>query len=174
MYRTRTTKSVTQQPVVPDTLRKVLDSATSRSGMSSPVPCTQHAQTSQQTIEVLLGVTTYRNRTSTTCGTGTRTGASAAPVCHSQVIYVLTLKTRMHSSRMRTVRSSSRLSGGVFLSACWDTTTPPGRHPPPSWRQPPPDQAPPGSRHPPCGQTHACKNITFATSLRTVIKRSSH
>ena len=22
---------------------------------------------------------------------------------------------------------------------------------------------------PPCGQTHACKNITFATSLRTVI-----
>ena len=24
-------------------------------------------------------------------------------------------------------------------------------------------------RHPPCGQTDACKNITFATSLRTVI-----
>ena len=30
--------------------------------------------------------------------------------------------------------------------------------------RPPWDQAPP----PPCGQTHACENITFATSLRTV------
>ena len=28
-------------------------------------------------------------------------------------------------------------------------------------------------RHPPCGQTHACKNITFATSLRTVTNKSS-
>ena len=26
----------------------------------------------------------------------------------------------------------------------------------------------PGEVVPPCGQTHACKNITFATSLRTV------
>ena len=25
---------------------------------------------------------------------------------------------------------------------------------------------------PPCGQTHACKNITFATSMRTVIMRN--
>ena len=32
----------------------------------------------------------------------------------------------MHSSRMRTARSSSRLPGGVCLSACWDTTPPPG------------------------------------------------
>ena len=120
----------------------------------------------------------------------------------------LIFKIRMHSSRMRTVRSSSR--GGVCLSACWDTN-PPSRQPP--------DQAPPGSRplcsrhprltrHPweqtpsptrhslvadlsaadtptgpgtpweqtpprpdtplPCGPTHTCKNITFATSLRTV------
>ena len=30
-------------------------------------------------------------------------------------------KTRMHYSRMRTARSSSRLRGGVCLSACWDT-----------------------------------------------------
>ena len=30
----------------------------------------------------------------------------------------------MHSSRMRTARNSSRLLGGVCLSACWDT--PPG------------------------------------------------
>ena len=34
-------------------------------------------------------------------------------------------RTRMHSSRMRTVRSSSRLlvGGGVCLSACWNTHT---------------------------------------------------
>ena len=31
----------------------------------------------------------------------------------------------------------------------------------------------PGQVLPPCGQTHACKNITFATSLRTVIKIQS-
>ena len=31
----------------------------------------------------------------------------------------------MHSSRMRTIRSSSRLlRGGVCLSACWDTHPP--------------------------------------------------
>ena len=91
--------------------------------------------------------------------------------------------TKMHSSRMRTVRSSGRLSGeggvcswgvstlcvcsqggvsqGVLLGgsvcsrggdcsgggipACTEADTPP-----------------------PCGQTHACKNITFATWLRTV------
>ena len=34
------------------------------------------------------------------------------------------LRTRMHSSMMRTVRSSSR------LSACWDTDPPRTRHPP--------------------------------------------
>ena len=59
---------------------------------------------------------------------------------------------------------------------------PPSRHPP---EQTPPradtswEQTPPRSRHPPeqtlprgvgtpCGQTDACENITFATSLRTV------
>ena len=36
----------------------------------------------------------------------------------------------------------------ITCKACWDTT-------PPS---------------PPCGQTHTCKNITFATSLRTVTR----
>ena len=46
--------------------------------------------------------------------------------------------------------------GGVCLSACWDTN--------------PPGADPPRTRHPPCGQTHTCKNITFATSLRTVIR----
>ena len=75
----------------------------------------------------------------------------------------------MHSSRMRTVRSSSRLSrGGVCLSAWWDTPweqTPPGADTAP-WEQTPPaadtpqeqtpplwDQAPP----PLCGQTDACQ-----------------
>ena len=59
--------------------------------------------------------------------------------------------TKMHSSRMRTVRSSGRLSGegGVCSRGVW--------YPSMHW-----------GRHPPCGQTHACKNITFATSLRTV------
>ena len=47
-------------------------------------------------------------------------------------------KIRMHSSRMRTARSSSRLlPGGVCLSACWDTS-------PRAWR--PPGQTP---QHPP-------------------------
>ena len=52
--------------------------------------------------------------------------------------------TRMHCSRMHTPRSSSRLLGGVCLSACWDT-------PPPSWTPrvwawtPPPQPDPPTS-----------------------------
>ena len=111
----------------------------------------------------------------------------------------------MYSSRMRTVHSSDRLSGGCLLpvgclllggglsapggGVCyWGVSTPggvcsggclllggcllPGRcllsgvSAPGGcllpegvvWQTPPP----------PCGQTHACKNITFTTSLRTV------
>ena len=101
VYKTPTTKYVIQQPVVPDTWRKVLDSAIFRSGMSSPVPCTQHAQTSLRMREVLPpGATTCRNRTSTTSGTGTKTGASATPVYHSQVIYALTLTIKRSSHWM--------------------------------------------------------------------------
>ena len=37
---------------------------------------------------------------------------------HTNILIVIA-QTRMHSSRMRTDRSSSRL--GVYLSACWDT-----------------------------------------------------
>ena len=81
----------------------------------------------------------------------------------------------MHSSRMRTVRSSGRISGGVpgpggctwswgvYLvpGGCtwsggylvWGVYLVPGGC---TW-----------SGTPPCGQTDACKNITFATSLRT-------
>ena len=77
-------------------------------------------------------------------------------------------------------------------SSLHGTRHPPGADPLPRTRHPPPradppwDQAlsPPGSRHPPgpgtpprsrhpsCGQTHTCKNITFATSLRTVRTRN--
>ena len=109
------------------------------------------------------------------------------------------LKTRMHSSRMRTVRSSGRISGvsalgggcllwggvcsrrcllhigcllpggvysrgcvcsqGVYSGGCLLRGVV-SQH---VLRQTPPPV--------PCGQTDACKNITFATSLRTVIKK---
>ena len=86
------------------------------------------------------------------------------------------MKTRMHSSGIRTVRSSSRLSQGAGSASVHAGI------PAPSWEQTPleqtplPDQAPPGDLlqgmlgyHPPPGvQTHTCKNIIFATSLRTV------
>ena len=59
--------------------------------------------------------------------------------------------TRMHSSRMRTTRSSSHLLGGVCLNACWDTPgCGPGDPPRPdpstfprmwAWRPPRPDLA---------------------------------
>ena len=55
------------------------------------------------------------------------------------------INTRMHSSRMRTASSSSRLlgKGGVSLSACWDT-----HHP---WGEPgDPPRCGPGD---PSGQT---------------------
>ena len=58
----------------------------------------------------------------------------------------------MHSSRMRTVRNRSRLLGGV---------------PGPGGCVPGLGGAP--AQVPPRGQTDRCKNITFATLLRTVI-----
>ena len=80
-------------------------------------------------------------------------------------------QTRMHSSRMRTARSSSRLGGG----------SPPGtplRSRPSPGSRSPCDQAPPGTRHPPHRPdtppvnriTDTCKNITFKQlRLRAVI-----
>ena len=94
--------------------------------------------------------------------------------------------TRMHSSRMRTVRSSSRrrgegllpegavCSGGVYSRGCsrggcllggvsaqkvsaWEGGVSASVH----------ARIPHTPAHT-CGQTHRCKNITFATSLRTV------
>ena len=124
----------------------------------------------------------------------------------------------MHSSRMRTVRNSSRLlSGGSphpppEQAPHWSrhlhgnrppwSRHPPGANPPraaPPWSRHPPrsrprcckacwdttcnacwDSTPPATRHAgippamhagkahPSGQNDTCKNITFATSLRTV------
>ena len=89
-------------------------------------------------------------------------------------------KTRMHSSRMRSVHSSGCISGGCTWSrgCTWSQ----GGGVPGLWglylaRGGAPS---PGGclllggvylvrYFPPCGQTHACKNITFATSLRTVM-----
>ena len=61
--------------------------------------------------------------------------------------------TRMHSSRMRTARSSSRRRGVVSTRHPPDQT-PPEQTPPRS--RPPYDQAPP-----PCRQKHTCKHITL-------------
>ena len=87
----------------------------------------------------------------------------------------------MHSSRMCTVHSSSCLFWGG-LPQCMlgypREQTPPDQAPPQDQalptgpgtppQAPPSDQAPLQTRHPHCGQTDTCKNITYATSLRTV------
>ena len=62
--------------------------------------------------------------------------------------------TRMHSSRMCTVRNSSCLRGGVCSRG---VSAPGGWYPSMHWGRPTP-----------CGQTDTYKNITFATSLWTV------
>ena len=62
---------------------------------------------------------------------------------------------------MCTVRSSSCLSGG--------STSVHAGIPTPRKQAPPPNHAPPRDQAPPCGQTDTCKNITFATSFRTVM-----
>ena len=72
--------------------------------------------------------------------------------------------TRMHSSRMRTARSSGR-PGGV-------STRPPrpGADTPPLKEQAPPGTDPPGAGTPPVNRmTDACENIT----LRAVIKQQT-
>ena len=94
----------------------------------------------------------------------------------------------MHSSRMRTARSSSCPAGGVSTRHPPRSRQPPTRHPfrldtpweqaPQARTRPPPEQAPLQTRHPPeqvpprpgtpwdqtppCGQTHTCKHITLA------------
>ena len=61
-----------------------------------------------------------------------------------------TIHTRMHSSRMRTARSSSR-PGGSPSGTPRDQAHPHGTRPPPGTRHPPPVNR----------ISHACKNITF-------------
>ena len=82
------------------------------------------------------------------------------------------VKTRMHSSRMRTVRSSSRLSQreSASVQLGYQPPPPPGPSTPPGPGTPQ-EQPPPGADTP-RGQTDTCKNITFATSLRTVIMKN--
>ena len=92
------------------------------------------------------------------------------------------INTRMHSSRMRTARSSSHRGGGLHQAPSWDQAPPQDqapfqdqappwtRHPPRS-RPPSPGTGTPPTRHPPeqeppkpgtpRGQTHACKHITL-------------
>ena len=93
----------------------------------------------------------------------------------------------MHFSRMHTVRNSSRLLLGGRRSPHPPSRHPRIRHPPSSPPPPaadPQEQAPPTARHaviPPAvyagiappqdRMTDTCKNITFATSLRTVTIR---
>ena len=104
----------------------------------------------------------------------------------------------MHSSGMRTIHCSSRLSQGALPHCMLGYLPPPGADPP---DKAPPRPAHPGSRHPPeqtspqtmhpagdllqgmlgyhlqgmlgyhppPGQTHTCKSITFTTSLRMVM-----
>ena len=113
----------------------------------------------------------------------------------------LKYERRMHSSRMRTARSSSRHKGGLHTTPSpwpdlpqlppwvWAWTRSLSTSPlgvgldqiplnfPLRWGSgpdppqlplgcgpggPPPVPDPPRTRHPPCGQTHTCKNITFA------------
>ena len=82
------------------------------------------------------------------------------------------VETRMHSSMMRTVCSSSRLSRGLPQCMLGYQLPPPQEQAPPNpgpgtlqeQAPPPREQTPP----PPCAQTHTRKDITFATSLRTV------
>ena len=88
----------------------------------------------------------------------------------------------MHSSRMRTIRNSSRPGGGEpGPGGVLGPGGVPGGVPGLGRGVPGPGRGGPGHGGmylvlgectcpgtPPCGQTHRCKNITFATSLRTV------
>ena len=84
------------------------------------------------------------------------------------------MKTRMHSSRMRTVRSSSRLLGGLSASVHAGIQSPilgPGH--PPDLGVDTPWADTPGlglDTSPVNRKTDRCKNITFQLCLRKVIK----
>ena len=77
----------------------------------------------------------------------------------------------MHSSRMRTVRSSSRLSGGGCLPQCMvgyplGADTPGSRHCPPG-ADTPKQQTPPGSRHPHSGTRHPHPSVDRQMPVKT-------
>ena len=96
----------------------------------------------------------------------------------SKIDLWMTLTTRIHSSRMHTIRSSSLLRGGCVPAlrgvcsqtgsapsggACSLGSMLPGGYPSMHWGRPPMNR-----------MTDRCKNITFATLLRTVTKGHSH
>ena len=105
-------------------------------------------------------------------------GGTQLCMMNLKILQIFASVTRMHSSRMRTARSSSRLlgAGGVCLSVCWDT--PPRPAPGPPLGRPPPGPGPgrghtpipgPWPGHPPglgvdtpLLWTDTCENITFA------------
>ena len=67
-------------------------------------------------------------------------------------------------------------TGGICLSACWDTTTPGTRHPPPRTRHPPVDQAPPGTRHTPGADTTPLRSACWEIRAVCILLecKSSH
>ena len=73
-------------------------------------------------------------------------------------------QTRMHSSRMRTARSSGRPGGSPPGTPPWERHLPSEQAP---LGADPPEQTPPGTRHPPGSRpplnrmTNRCKNITL-------------
>ena len=95
---------------------------------------------------------------------------SSLPVCNFRCLWTH-VQTRMHSSRMRTARSSGRLGGACFGGSPPGTPQarpPPGTGTPPphNWEQAPlRDQAPPGTRHPPVDR-HTPVNILPCPKLR--------
>ena len=106
----------------------------------------------------------------------TRRASLVSLVSISLIFMQFLVKTRMHSSRMRTSGSASVHAGiptppdqapsGTRHPLGADT--PQTRHPPPRDEAPPPWTRHPREQTPPCGQTDTCKNITFETSSRTV------
>ena len=91
-------------------------------------------------------------------------------------------ETRMHSSRMRTVRNSSRLlegaspGGGLLPAGCLllggQGVPTPGGYLLRGWLLLGGGGIPACTEADPlCGQTDRCRNIAFATSLRTVIRK---
>ena len=85
--------------------------------------------------------------------------------CRSFLIGLITVRNKV-AKVMFLHLSVILFTGGVCLSACWDTTPPRARHPPRTRHPPgpgtpqdqatPPRPAPPGTRHPPPADGYCC------------------